>query len=66
MAARRGERRSIEAVYPHGHIELQLAHTGKDKVSAAYNYALYLEPRAQMMQEWADYLDGLRQPSGAD
>jgi hypothetical protein len=26
-------------------------------VSAAYNDALYLEPRAKMMQEWADFLD---------
>ena len=26
-------------------------------ISAAYNHALYLEPRAKMMQAWADYLD---------
>ena len=52
-----------EQGFPHEHVELQLAHTPKDKVSAAYNYALYLEPRAQMMQAWADYLDSLRQPA---
>jgi integrase len=42
------------------HIELQLAHARRNKVSAAYNHALYLEPRVQMMQDWADYLDRLR------
>jgi hypothetical protein len=26
-------------------------------VSAAYNHALYLEPRAKMMQEWGDFLE---------
>jgi hypothetical protein len=28
--------------------------------SAAYNHALYLEPRARMMQAWADHPDVLR------
>jgi integrase len=42
---------------PHEHIELQLAHAPRNAVSAAYNHALYLEPRAKMMQEWADYLE---------
>lgn len=49
-----------ERGYNHDHIELQLAHSKRDAVSASYNHALYLEPRAKMMQEWADYLDGLR------
>ena len=49
-----------EQGFNHDHIELQLAHTQRDAVSAAYNYALYLEPRARMMQEWADYLDGMQ------
>jgi len=39
------------------HIELQLAHTPWNAVSAAYNHALYLEPRAKMMQDWADFLE---------
>jgi hypothetical protein len=26
-------------------------------VSAAYNHALYLEPRARMMQDWAEFLE---------
>lgn len=49
-----------EQAWPHEHIELQLAHQERDAISAAYNHALYLEPRARMMQAWADYLDGLR------
>lgn len=47
-----------EQGWPHDHIELQLAHTARNAVSAAYNHALYLEPRAAMMQGWADYLEG--------
>jgi integrase len=46
-----------ERDYNHDHIELQLAHSPRNSVSAAYNHALYLEPRAKMMQDWADYLD---------
>ena len=46
-----------EKGYAHEHIELQLAHAPRNAVSAAYNHALYLEPRAKMMQDWADYLE---------
>ena len=46
-----------EQGYAHAHGELQLAHTPRNAVSAAYNHALYLEPRAKMMQSWADYLE---------
>ncbi len=45
-------------------IERQLAHSEGNGVRAAYNYAQYLPERKKMMQEWADYLDGLA--SGAD
>src|SRR6266513_230316 len=45
---------------PHEHIELQLAHQERNAISAAYNHALYLKPRAEMMQAWADHLDALR------
>jgi integrase len=38
-------------------IERQLAHGDPDKIRGTYNKAAYLEPRRQMMQEWADYLD---------
>jgi integrase len=41
-------------------IERQLAHAEGDSVRAAYNYAEYLPERRQMMQWYADYLDGLR------
>lgn len=46
-----------EMGFEHAHIELQLAHQERNEVSAAYNHALYLKPRGQMMQHWADYLD---------
>jgi integrase len=46
-----------EQGYDHAHIELQLAHTERNQVSAAYNHALYLVPRAKMMQHWADFLE---------
>jgi integrase len=49
-----------EQGYNHDHIELQLAHAPRNAVSAAYNHALYLEPRARMMQDWADYLEQTR------
>jgi integrase len=49
-----------EQDFPHEHIELQLAHSERNKVSAAYNHAKYLKPRALMMQAWADYLDSQR------
>ncbi|SOD15895.1 tyrosine-type recombinase/integrase [Nitrosomonas ureae] len=49
-----------ERGYNHDHIELQLAHAPRNAVSAAYNHALYLEPRARMMQDWADYLEEIK------
>jgi len=41
-------------------IERQLAHGERNKVSASYNFAEYLPERRQMMQAWADYLDGIK------
>jgi integrase len=46
-----------EQGYNHDHIELQLAHAPRNAVSAAYNHAQYLDPRAKMMQDWADFLE---------
>ncbi|PTB23732.1 integrase [Paraburkholderia caribensis] len=40
-------------------IELQLAHTERDDVRAAYNHAQYLAERRKMMQWWGDYLEGV-------
>ena len=45
--------------FDHAHIELQLAHTERNEVSAAYNHALYLPQRAVMMAWWGSYLEGL-------
>lgn len=45
-------------------IELQLSHTEKNQVRAAYNRSDYMAERTKMMQAWANYLDGLR--GGAD
>jgi len=45
-------------------IERQLAHTERNKVRASYNQAEYLGERRAMMQQWADYIDGLKSGSG--
>lgn len=50
-----------EAGFDHAHIELQLAHQERDEVSAAYNWATYLQERRKMMQWYSDHLDRLRQ-----
>lgn len=41
-------------------IEHQLAHAVRDPLGRAYNRATHLEQRREMMQAWADYLDGLK------
>ncbi|MDG1731855.1 MAG: tyrosine-type recombinase/integrase [Thalassotalea sp.] len=41
-------------------IELQLAHIDKNRIRATYNKAQWMEKRIDMMQSWADYLDGLK------
>ncbi len=42
-------------------IEAQLAHSVKDSLGRAYNRTEFLEQRRTMLQQWADYLDRLRQ-----
>jgi len=42
-------------------IERQLAHSERNGVRAAYNYAEYLPERRRMMQEYADYLTDLKE-----
>lgn len=44
-------------------IEAQLAHAVPDRLGRAYNRTTHLSERREMMQKWADYLDGLK--SGA-
>ena len=45
--------------YPSDYIEAQLAHKPQGSLGAAYNRSKYLKHRVVMMQDWADYLDGL-------
>ena len=52
-----------EQGYNRDWIERQLAHGERNSIRAAYNYAEYLPERKKMMQEWADFLDGLRASS---
>lgn len=42
-------------------IERQLAHVERSKIRAAYHRSELLEERKRMMQDWADYLDELRE-----
>jgi hypothetical protein len=51
-----------EQGYIHDHIEIQLSHLTGNKVSRAYNYAEHLDDRKKMLQEWADYIDNIKQP----
>lgn len=41
-------------------IEHQLAHAVRDPNGRAYNRTAHLNERKKMMQQWADYLDGLK------
>jgi integrase len=49
-----------EQGYNRDWIERQLAHSEHNSIRAAYNYAEYLPERRKMMQDWADYLDELK------
>ena len=42
------------------YIEHQLAHAVRDANGRAYNRITHLDGRREMMQQWADYLDDLR------
>ncbi len=46
--------------HSHHVIETQLAHSVGTSTSQAYNRALYLEDRKELMQWWSDYLDGVK------
>ncbi len=41
-------------------IEAQLAHAVRDPLGRAYNRTHHLPERTRMMQQWADYIDGLK------
>ena len=42
-------------------VDRQLAHAHRNSVDAAYDRAQFLDDRKKMMQEWADYIDTLRE-----
>jgi integrase len=46
-------------------VERQLAHAERNAVRAAYNHAEYLPQRREMMQWYADWLDGVKNKQGA-
>jgi integrase len=48
------------------YIEHQLAHAVRDPNGRAYNRTAHLPERRQMMQMWADYLDGLRTETSSE
>lgn len=50
-----------EKRYDRDIIERQLAHVDKNSIRGTYNHAEYLDSRRIMMQDWSDYLDGMRQ-----
>ena len=45
--------------YRHEAVDRQLAHAPKNQIDKAYDRAKYLDERIVMMQDWADYLDGI-------
>jgi len=53
-----------EQGYPADAIEKQLAHNPSNKIRGIYNRTEYLPERRRIMQDWADYLDGLRAQAG--
>ena len=46
--------------YRHEVVDRQLAHVHQSKIDRAYDRAQFLEDRTKMLQEWADYIDGLQ------
>jgi integrase len=46
--------------YPAEVIEKQLAHKTNNPLGEAYDRTQFLDQRKDMMQVWADYLDGLK------
>jgi integrase len=45
-------------------LEAQLAHAKRGDVQKAYDRTQFLDQRRKVMQEWADYLDRLRDGTG--
>lgn len=47
-----------EQNYNESWIEIQLAHVSDNKTRATYNHARYMDSRREMLQSWADEIDG--------
>jgi integrase len=45
--------------YRHEVVDRQLSHASADAYGEAYDRAMFLNERKKMMQEWADFLDGV-------
>lgn len=52
--------------YDYRIIEMQLGHQVRDSNGRAYNRVTWLDKRREMMQTWADYLDGLKTKKADD
>lgn len=50
----------LEKGYGKEVVDAQLAHAKKTRTDAAYDHAIYLPKREEMMQVWADHLERLR------
>lgn len=50
-----------ELGFPPHIVEAQIGHRPQNQIEAAYNKAEYFEERRKMMQDWADYLDKIKQ-----
>jgi integrase len=50
-----------ELEYPHEIVDRQLAHVHANKTRRAYDRAVFLKERTEMMQKWADLIDELGQ-----
>jgi integrase len=48
-----------EHEFDHQHIEAQLAHATRSSTSAAYNHAIYLKQRSEMMAWWGNYIESV-------
>lgn len=47
--------------WPHDAIERQLAHSDSNSIRGIYNHAQYLEKRREIMQWWANWIDGTQE-----
>jgi hypothetical protein len=50
-----------ELGYSYEIIEPQMAHKVRDPLGRAYNRTKHLKERKKMMQDWADYLESLKE-----